>query len=92
MISKRYWKYVISGALLLWLAGWLFLGIYRDREFSDKYLFIKHRPTFKFNFYAPAGESDKKPEDLAPENRQEEIMFIEFVEKGGGNWRCIPLP
>ena len=76
----------------MFFAGWLFLGIYRDREFRDKHLFIKHRPTFKFNFFAPLGESDHTLNDLNPEQRNEEIMYQEYVEQGGGYKRSIALP
>lgn len=82
MRTKRCLKYVLSGALIL-LAGWLFLGVYEHREFADKYLFLKHRPTFKFYFYAPLGESDGTLNDLDPELRYEEMMFQEFVEGRG---------
>lgn len=90
MISKRTLKSVISGLLLL-CACWLFLGIYRDREFGSRHLFLKHRPTFKFIFSAPLGESDNKLKDLDPERRYEEEMYHEYVEAGGGYKRSIPL-
>lgn len=84
---------VISGGLICWFAlGWLFLGIFRDREFGEKHLFIKHRPSFKFNFRAPLGESDYTLSDLDPERRFEEVMYREFVEEGGGYGRSIALP
>lgn len=84
-------SYTIAGALILFLAAWLFLGVYRDREFGDSHLFLKHRPTFKVRFYAPIGESDTRVNDLAPASRYEEIMYREFVEDGGGYKRSIPL-
>jgi hypothetical protein len=82
---------LISGVFLLALS-WLFLGIYHDREFGDKYLFIKHRPSLKFRFFAPLGESDHTLNDLNSEQRYEEIMYEEYVENGGGYKRSIPLP
>lgn len=88
----RHLKYVIGCGLILFLAGWLFLGIYRDREFGDKYLFVKHMPTFKFNFYAPLGESDVRLDKLDRERRSEEMLYQEFVEKRAGSHRSIPLP
>lgn len=89
---NKYLRYVIASGLMLFLAGWLFLGIYRDREFGDRYIFIKHRPTFKFKFYAPLGESDYKLSDLNPVQRYEETMYREYVEEGGGYERSIALP
>ena len=89
MKSKKYLKSVTGGLLLL-CACWLFLGIYRDREFGARHLFLKHRPTFKFSFSAPLGESDHTLNDLDPESRYEEEMYREYVEAGGGYRRSFP--
>ena len=92
-MRKTNWKYLVSGALLVLFAGWLYLGIYRGREFGESHLFLKHRPTFKFNFYAPLGESDFTPKTfnaLDPEMRYEELKYQEYVEIGGGNRRSFP--
>ena len=97
MSKKNYLNFVfglgiISLGLITFFSGWLFLGVYGGREFGDKYLFLKHRPTFKFFFTAPLGESDGPLENLKPENRQEELLYQEFMEKKGGRQRSIPLP
>ncbi|NOT61205.1 MAG: hypothetical protein HOP19_13380 [Acidobacteria bacterium] len=67
------------------------LGIYQDREFGESYLFLKHRPTLKFYFRAPLGESERTLKELAPEQRAEEMLFQAYVEQGGGNQRCLRL-
>jgi hypothetical protein len=93
-MRKNNCKYTVGGALVVLIAGWLFLGIYHGREFTDKHLFLKHRPTFKFNFYSPLGESDgtlKTLNALNPKLGYEEMKYQEYVEIGGGNIRSIPL-
>jgi len=70
---------------------WLFLGIFQDREFATLYLFTKHRPTLKFFFHAPLGESDNRIEDLPPQKQYEEKAFQEFVFEGKGYDRKIRL-
>lgn len=91
-MRRRLWKYLAVALPLVFLFGWLFLGVYRDREFGNRRLFVKHRPTLQFRFYAPLGESDYTLNDLNPEQSHEEIMFREYVEDGGGYRRSIPIP
>jgi len=57
----------------------LFTGVFRDDEFYEPYIFLKHRPTFKLLFISPIGMSDKTLDDLSPEMQNEELMFEEFV-------------
>lgn len=80
---------ILSLFFILSLMGWLFLGIYSDREFGNNYLFIKNSPTFKFFFFAPIGESDTKFENLTPAQQYEESMYKQYVENGGGYQRSI---
>lgn len=75
----------------MFVCGWLFLGVYREREFGDRHLFIKHKPTFKISFYAPLGESDRTLNELNPEQSHEEVMYREYVEEHGGYKRSISL-
>jgi len=77
--------------LPLILFGWLFLGVYRDREFGEHHLFVKHKPTFKVSFYAPIGETDRTLNELNPEESHEEVMYREYVEERGGYRRSINL-
>ena len=89
---KKHRGKLIAGVLaLLLLPTWLFLGIFQDREFAVFYLFTKHRPSLKFYFYAPIGESDKRLEDLPASQQYEEKAFDEFIYTGGGYDRRIRL-
>jgi hypothetical protein len=81
------------------LTVWLFVGIYRDREWSDLHVFLKHRPSFKVSFYSPLGEADPSSIPgqegyMSPREEIEEQAYTEFVEKHGGYKRsfCYPLP
>jgi hypothetical protein len=69
-----------------------FAGIYEDREFCEGYFFLKHRPSFKLFFWAPAGESDMAAAGLPPCQAEEEKAYVEFIEHGGGFHRSVPLP
>jgi hypothetical protein len=90
-MRRKLLKYVAAALPLVLLAGWLFLGVYKDREFGDHHLFIKNRPTLKLSFYAPLGESDYTLNDLDPDRAHEEVMYRRYVEDGGGYRRSIPL-
>ncbi len=90
-MRRKLWKYVAAALPLLFLMGWLFLGVYTEREFGDHHLFLKHRPTFKLSFYAPLGESDYTLNDLDPDRAHEEVMYRQYVEEGGGYRRSVPL-
>ena len=70
--------------------GWMFLGIFQDREFArNYYVFVKHRPSPKVFFYAPLGESDRTIESLPGRFQKEEQAFDEFVFRGGGFYRKL---
>lgn len=86
----------ISGAMAF-IAVWLFVGIFRDREWSELYLFIKHRPSFKVFFYSPRGEADPSSMpghegNLSPNEEIDEQAYVEFVEEHGGYRRSIYIP
>jgi hypothetical protein len=84
-------------AIICFVLLWLFVGIFRDDEFYDPYLFIKHRPTLKVHFYSPIGMTDNTLADLTAEQRYEEIAFQEFVDNRGvqnepdGQWWFVPF-
>lgn len=61
----------------------LYCGIYRHDEFAENHFFIKYRPSWKWKFYSPIGQSDLKFEDLTPEKQIEEKYFNEFVREQG---------
>jgi hypothetical protein len=73
-------------AVLFLLLGWLFLGVFRDPEFDDLYLFVKHRPSPHFYFYLPYGDSDVQFDSLTARERRAWLLFREFVESERG-WR-----
>jgi hypothetical protein len=70
-------RFLIIG-LLLFLITWLFVGIFRDDEFNEPALFVKHTPSFKISFYSPTGMSDLKLADLSPEAQKEALAFEKF--------------
>ncbi|WP_345164167.1 hypothetical protein [Nibribacter koreensis] len=77
-------KVLAAGMLsAIGLCGRLWLGVYHHDEFIDSYLFIKHRPTFKWTFYSPRGQSDLYLEELSAAEQQEERHFEEFVRAHG---------
>ena len=89
---KKVILYSLSGfGAILIIVGWLFFGIFQDREFATLYLFRKHRATLKIFFYAPLGESDNQINSLSPRKQNEEKAFNEFVYSGGGYNRRIQL-
>jgi hypothetical protein len=59
----------------------LFAGAYIHDEFGETHFFIKHRPTWKWSFRSPVGQSDLKFEDLTPDDQKEQLLFDEFVRK-----------
>jgi len=89
LLTKIVLAVLLSGSFLF---GCLRLGIYQDREFSDYYIFVKHKASIHFYFHAPVGESDRRLADLNESDRQAEVLYREFVEVGGGWQRAIYLP
>ncbi len=86
----------LSGAMAF-ITLWLFVGIFRDREWSESHLFLKHRPSFKVSFYSPRGEADPSSIPghegyLSPKEEAEEQAYIEFVEEHRGHRRSIYIP
>jgi hypothetical protein len=67
-------------------------GLFRDREWGDLHLFVKHRPSTLVYFSSPLGESDLPPGGLPPREAEREAEFVEFVEAGGGFRRSVALP
>lgn len=61
----------------------LFCGVYKHDEYVESYFFIKHRPTWKWEFYSPQGMSDIKFEELSKEKQTEQKYFDEFVSDQG---------
>ena len=65
---------------ILLILAFLFLGVYGDREFDEKHLFIKYRPCLKFYFYSPQGEMSPGEANLTEDELEQEKLFVEFVE------------
>jgi len=70
--------YLIVGTIFL-LLTWILVGIYRDDEFYEPNLFVKHRPTFKVNFHSPIGMQSIDLKDLGADDQLEEMAFQDFV-------------
>ncbi len=96
MLNKK--RILIAASVFIVLIGaWFFTGFYKEREWGNLYVFIKHRPTAKFMFYAPRGEADPSPIPgkegwLPPRQEREEAAYEEFVENHGGLKRSISIP
>lgn len=61
----------------------LFTGVYIHDEFGEEHFFMKHRPTLKWSFHSPIGQSDLKFEELTTEDQKEQLLFDEFIRKRG---------
>lgn len=61
----------------------LFAGTYIHDEFGEKHFFIKHRPTWKWSFHSPIGQTDLKFENLTFDDQKEQLLFDEFIKKRG---------
>nr|WP_199002244.1 hypothetical protein [Flavobacterium sp. ASV13] len=71
-------QYITLG-IVFFIISWLFIGLFRDDEFYEPFLFIKYRPSFKVNFYSPIGMQDLSLHELSPDKREEELAFQDFV-------------
>jgi hypothetical protein len=81
---------LVAAALGLFLVSCT--GVFRDREWGDLHVFVKHRPSTILYFSSPLGEADSPPGGLPPEEARREAEFVEFVEAGGGFRRCFGIP
>jgi hypothetical protein len=86
-----------AGVALTVCTAWLFVGVFRDCEFAEPHLFLKHRPTFKFEFHCPGGEADRSTIPghegyVSPEEEPEERAYIDFVVVHGGYRRSVYWP
>jgi len=63
--------------LIIFFRFWI--GIYADAEFGGKYPFIKHKPIWKFFFYAPLGMSDETLDNLTKIKQKEQLLYEEFI-------------
>lgn len=61
----------------------LFCGVYIHDEFAEHHFFIKHRPTWKWRFFSPIGQSDLTIQELIKEQQTEQKYFNEFIKDQG---------
>ncbi len=71
--------WIIVGVVLL-----TFIGVKNHPdEQNNRMVIIKHRPSFKLEFYSPLQSSEKvkKFQDLSPEEQEEENLYREFIKR-----------
>lgn len=78
--------------LILWLLVGPMIGLFRDREFGELHVFIKHRPSTIVYFTSPIGEGDLPAGGLPAREALREAEYVEFVEAGGGFRRSVGIP
>lgn len=71
----------IAIAIVAFAALRFWVGFYEDDEFGDKYLFLKHEPTWQFTFLPvlSSGAEDVDVNRLPPETRSVQERYMSFV-------------
>lgn len=64
---------------------WLFMGVYREREYFTHHLFLKHRPSIKF-FFIP---DDTPPDERNDKQKRQAHLYRLFVEEKNGYARSL---
>ena len=59
--------WILVGALLL-----AFIGVKNHPTQGHRMVIVKHKPSFKLEYYSPIGDSKKLLEELSPEEQKEE--------------------
>lgn len=77
-MNKKY-EIAVTISIILCFAVRLFCGVFEHDEFGNDVYFIKHKPTWKWRFYSPQGESDLDPSQMTPAQQKEQLLFDEFV-------------
>jgi hypothetical protein len=90
--SQRFAAIASLGAVAFVVLLGSSIGLFRDREWGDLHLFVKHRPSSILYFSSPLGESDLPPGGLPPREALREAEFVEFVEARGGFRRSVAIP
>ena len=80
-MNRKISKIFLIVGLLLCLTVRLFCGVFEHDEFGDDVYFIKYRPTWKWRFYSPRGMSDLELNQMTIEQKNEQLLFDEFVGK-----------
>jgi hypothetical protein len=71
--------WIIVGVVLL-----TFIGVKNHPdEQNNRMVIIKHRPSFKLEFYSPLQSAEKVIlfEDLSPQEQEEENLYREFIKR-----------
>ena len=78
-MNRKISKVFLIVGLLLCLKVRLFSGVFEHDEFGDDVYFIKFRSTWKWRFYSPRGMSDLELKQMTIEQKNEQLLFDEFV-------------
>jgi hypothetical protein len=68
--------WIIIGGIFL-----SFIGVKNHPEQDHRMVIVKHRPSFKLEFYSPIGDSDKLFDELSTEEQKEEQLYREFIKR-----------
>jgi hypothetical protein len=68
--------WILVGTLLL-----SFIGVKNHPSQGHRMVIVKHKPSFKLEYYSPIGNSKKLLEELSPEEQKEELLYREFVKR-----------
>ena len=80
-MNKKKGIIILIVGLLFCLTIRLFCGVFEHDEFGNDVYFVKHRPTWKWRFYSPTGMSDLELNQMTVEQKNEQLLFDEFVDK-----------
>ena len=76
-------SFVISTLVMF---TWLFLGVFREREYGTHHIFLKHRPTMKFLFIPP---DESSRDSWGEKEKNQAHLYRLFVEERGGSSRSL---
>lgn len=68
--------WILVGALLL-----SFIGVKNHPTQGHRMVIVKHKPSFKLEYFSPIGNSKKLLEELSPEEQKEERLYREFIKR-----------
>lgn len=68
--------WILIGGLML-----SFIGVKNHPSQEHRMVIVKHKPSFKLEYYSPIGNSKKLLEELSPEEQKEELLYREFVKR-----------
>lgn len=80
-MNRRKIKLLGIIGIILFVTTRFFCGVFEHDEFGDDVYFIKHKPTWKWRFKSPRGMSDLELDQMNEEQKEEQILFDEFVDK-----------